>query len=58
MCASSTLGLALRIVGERRGGLQAGDQRDGDDAQRDQHLDQREAAAARSGRSWRARRRP
>ena len=37
-------GLAQGVVGEGRGRLQAGRQRDGDDGQRHQDLDQREAA--------------
>ena len=48
---------ALRVSADR--GLRAGGQRDGDDAQRDQHLDQREAARASASTcaSWRSRRR-
>ena len=45
-CAARHLGQALRVVGQRTGGLDAGAQRDGDDGQRHQHLDQREAARA------------
>ena len=39
----SMLGLALGVATERAGGLQAGHERYGGDAQSDQHLDQGEA---------------
>ena len=41
------LGEAGGVVGQRAGRLHAGAERHGDDRQRDQHLDQREAAAPR-----------
>ena len=44
---------ALRVVGQRAGGLEAGAQRDRDDGQRDQHFDQREAAPAARRGVWR-----
>ena len=45
-CAARHLGEAGGVVGQRAGGLHAGAERHGDDRQRDQHLDQREAARA------------